>query len=176
MDIGRLVPTRTTSSQRYIKKTLISGVHLTRYNVLTWEREACVRVIFAFVSFPIFVLQKVESLHRGAEWNWAVLELMFRISGETPHLGLGSPVGIPTEVVISDMGELMIMGLCVWPSLTRDPVHSSVGFSQIRTTWSWLLLAANLYCCCFSWFTADNAEISTEDKCLNTLWKWISRH
>ena len=59
---------------------------------------------------------------------------MFRISGEAPHLGMGSPVGIPTEVVISDMGELVVVGLAVRPSLARDSVNGCVGFSCIGTT------------------------------------------
>ena len=62
---------------------------------------------------------------------------MFRISGVAPDLGLGvgvSPIGIPTEVVISNVGKTVIMWLCVRPSLTRDPVNSGVCVSHIVTT------------------------------------------
>ena len=59
------------------------------------------------------------------------MALMFRIVGEAPHLGLGSPVGIPTKVVISKISETVVMGLSIRPSLTWDPVNSRVGFSRI---------------------------------------------
>ena len=93
-----------------------------------------VSVTLVLVSFPIIVQRKVESHQRGAEGNWAIFSLNIRISGVAPHLGI--TIRIPTEVVISDMGELVIVWLCVWPSLTRDSVNSRIRFSPIGTTWS----------------------------------------
>ena len=93
------------------------------------------RVAAVLVRFIIIVQREVESLQRGAEGNWASLALMIRVSGVAPDLGFGVfSIGIPTEVVISHMGEIMIMRLCVRPSLTRDSVNSSVCFSNIITT------------------------------------------
>ena len=109
--------------------------------VFLLKRGGC--VAFVFVSFVIIVQRKVKSLLQGgAEWNWAVLFLMFRISGVTPHLGLGGfSIWIPTKIVIPHMGEIIIMWLFFWPSLTRDSVNNSgVIFSIIVTAWSWLQL------------------------------------
>ena len=66
---------------------------------------------------------------------------MFRVSGIAPQLGIRSPNRVPTEVVISNMGEVMIMRISVRPHLTGDPVNGGVGFSRIVTTWCWPFLA-----------------------------------
>ena len=96
------------------------------------KRGVCVAVVL--VNFPIIVQRKVKSLQGAAEWDWAILAFMFRISGVAPHLGFRGPIGIPTEVVISHVGEAVIMRLCVRPSLTRDSVNCGVRFSCIVTT------------------------------------------
>ena len=94
---------------------------------------------------------------------------MFRISGVAPDLGLGvgvSPIGIPTEVVISHVGEIMIMRLCVRPSLTRDPVNSGVCFSHIVMTFCKPVLAANLPLFLLSsfWLRADICNTFAKDE------------
>ena len=76
------------------------------------KRGVCVAVVL--VWFLIIVQRKIKSLQRGAEGNGAVLFFMFRISGVTLHLGLGSfSIGITTEIVISHVGETMIVRLSV---------------------------------------------------------------
>ena len=103
-----------------------------------------VRVACVLVRFIITVQWEVNSLRWGTKWDGAIVWLNFRISCKAPDLGLGDSVEIPTEVVISHVGEIMVMRPSVRPSLTRDPVDSGVCFSCIIATWCRPLLAANL--------------------------------
>ena len=98
--------------------------------VILLKRGVCVAVVL--VGFPIIVQREVKSLQSGTEWNWAVLILNFWISGIAPQ-PVSISNGIPTEVVISHIGEWVIMRCCVRPSLTRDPFTSGVCFSNLVT-------------------------------------------
>ena len=100
--------------------------------------------IFRVKSVKIYTGQKNLHWRRRPRRRQLSGMLMFRISGIAPHLGFRGPIGIPTEIVISHVGEIMIMRFCVRPPLTRDPVNSGVCFSNIVTTWCRLLLAVDL--------------------------------
>ena len=94
--------------------------------------ERSVRGAVVLVRFIIIVQREVEGPQSGTEWNWAVLILNFWISGIAPQ-PVSISNGIPTEVVISHIGEWVIMRCCVRPSLTRDPFTSGVCFSNFVT-------------------------------------------
>ena len=115
-----LVPTLHHESRTYCERGR---------KVFFLERGMCVTV--AVIRFIIIVRGEVKSLQGSAKWNRAALIGNFRISGITPHLGLGGSIGIPTEVVISHVGETVLMRLCVRPSLTWDSVNCDVCFSNI---------------------------------------------
>ena len=117
-----------------------------------------VRVAFVLVRFVITVQWEVNSPRNRTKWDGAILWLNFRISGIAPDFGVGGSIGIPTEVVISHISEMMIMRICVRPSLTRDPVNGDIHCSHIVSTWGWPLLATNLpliHLLCFGWLKAD---------------------
>ena len=95
--------------------------------------ERGVRGAVVLVRFIIIVQREVKGPQSGAEWNRAVLIRNFWIRGITPDLRSTRPNRIPTEVVISHMGESRFMRLRVRPSLTGDPISSGVGFSIIVT-------------------------------------------
>ena len=94
--------------------------------------EGGVGAAVVLVQVPVIVQREVKSLQRGAEWNRAQLGGNFRISGVAPDLR--SLIRIPAKVMISHVGETVIMRLCVQPLLTRDPIHSGICFSNIVTT------------------------------------------
>ena len=89
-------------------------------------------------EFPELLINVFRANHvylqRRTEGNGATLALTFRISGEAPDLGLRTSNRVSAEVVISNMGETVIMRLFVRPFLTRDTINGCVDFSHIRAT------------------------------------------
>ena len=65
------------------------------------------------VGFPVVVQGEVEHLQRRAKGNWTVLISYAGIHGIAPDTVITILNRIPTEVVITHMGELVAMWLGV---------------------------------------------------------------
>ena len=103
---------------------------------------------------------------------------MLRISGITPHLGLGGfSIWIPTKIVVTNMSEIVIMRLCVRPSLTRDPGNCGVRFSHIVTTWCRPFLAFETpVFLTSSWLGANYEDAFAKDENGQIPWRPVLLH
>ena len=83
------------------------------------------------IRFPVIVQGEVKHFQRRTKRNGAISSFCVRVSGIAPQLGTWRSYRISAEVVVTDMSELMFMGLGIGPLLARDSCLRCVGLSSV---------------------------------------------